>query len=510
MGNNLYGVLIDLVSIQKFVFSSNELKDNLGASFLVEEIYNDFLSEAYSKVTGKSLDVKNWNSSDFKLGDFIGYIGGGNALLFLDNEDDTKKFIKQFTKILLIKAPSCIPITAYDLFDLNNFNQSKENLFKRLRLNKASYLSQTSIPRHGITTECSKTGLSSECLEYKGDKRNYISMASKVKIDYASDAKYNHNQYITNNDYIFTDDLSKLGQEHHDKNYISVVHIDGNSIGDEFKKAKDINHLRKLSKEIKEITENSFKDLISLIISQKEELKLGENINEEKNKIILPIRPIIIGGDDITFVCAGKFGIYFAKLYLEFFEKHSKLHNYNFTACAGVSIVKTKYPFYKAYEISEQACSNAKEHRNTKADKKGSWIDFNISSGTILSNLQYTRETQFKNKDNSLLFRPYIINNDKYPKSFNKFVQNTTILKNEFPNSKIKELREVLTLGEDSILTFIEQQKTQGHDITKIKIDGKNYSNDLFQDNINPYFDLIELIEFYPSFLLEEGEKNNE
>ncbi len=42
--NNIFAVLLDITSIQKYIFESNKLKDNLGASYLIQEVYNSFLS----------------------------------------------------------------------------------------------------------------------------------------------------------------------------------------------------------------------------------------------------------------------------------------------------------------------------------------------------------------------------------------------------------------------------------------------------------------------------------
>jgi len=39
MGNKFYAVLIDTASIQEYIFMSNKLKENVGASFLVERVF---------------------------------------------------------------------------------------------------------------------------------------------------------------------------------------------------------------------------------------------------------------------------------------------------------------------------------------------------------------------------------------------------------------------------------------------------------------------------------------
>ncbi|WP_207680406.1 hypothetical protein [Desulfonema magnum] len=50
--------------------------------------------------------------------------------------------------------------------------------------------------------------------------------------------------------------------------------------------------------------------------------------------------PIILGGDDITFVCDGKLGICFSKLFIEAFEKQSVSFGRELTACAGIAMIR--------------------------------------------------------------------------------------------------------------------------------------------------------------------------
>jgi len=68
-------ILFDTMSIQQYVFGSNKLKDNLGASYIVEHIY-DYLKEK-----------SDANPNDLE----IGYIGGGNALVFIISEEKLRR-----------------------------------------------------------------------------------------------------------------------------------------------------------------------------------------------------------------------------------------------------------------------------------------------------------------------------------------------------------------------------------------------------------------------------------
>ena len=86
-----------------------------------------------------------------------------------------------------------------------------------------------------------------------------------------------------------------------------------------------------------------------------------------------PVRPLIFGGDDLTLVCDGRLGLALAAVYLKAFHTHttSEFSRLDFPdrdkkisdelkkpayACAGVAIVKTHYPFARAYKLSSALC----------------------------------------------------------------------------------------------------------------------------------------------------------
>ncbi|MEQ8189852.1 MAG: hypothetical protein ABRQ39_17925 [Candidatus Eremiobacterota bacterium] len=501
-----HAVLIDTVSIQKYVFGSNKLKENLGASYLVEEIYNSLLHKALKKIfPGLKIDLNGWKNNPEQL--LIqthpfeaAYIGGGNALLFFKEENKAKSFINEWTKILLIDTPGITTAVAYKEFDLENFKDSLKEVFKLLRENKATYIPQTVLPRHGITAECSRSGYSMEI--WNSSEEKYISSVTNAKIEASVEAKkelLNEFKDLLGEDFTFTDNLEELGQIKEKDSHIAIVHIDGNGMGKRFQACKSLEEIRHLSSSVENATKQAFRELVGEIISNFHNIDREVSISKTDNKIILPLRPIILGGDDITFVSDGKFGIYFAKLFMEAFGKESVSDGKPLSSCAGIAITKTKFPFYRGYELAEQLCSGAKIKRNKEKDD-GSWIDFHIAYGGFSGTLKEIRDSNYKSHRGDLLFRPYRLHT-KEEYDFDSLITNTATLK-EFPRLKIKELRDVLTEGEESGRTFIIEQKYRERSLPKIE--GKNYEISLFENNKTPYFDMIEIMEFYPSFLLKE------
>ena len=66
-------------------------------------------------------------------------------------------------------------------------------------------------------------------------------------------------------------------------------------------------------------------------------------------------RALVFGGDDVTFVCDGRLGLSLATLYArEFAAETAKRPECGpLTARAGIAIVKTHYPFARAYALAD-------------------------------------------------------------------------------------------------------------------------------------------------------------
>lgn len=291
-------------------------------------------------------------------------------------------------------------------------------------------------------------------------------------------------------------------------------------MGDRFRSKTSLKDVRELSRDVTKATEESFRSLLRTIVSRFEDIQnvLGYDTDEKRKKYPgkngkknIPLRSVIIGGDDITFVCDGKLGVYFARIFLEAFEKQQVSDNEALealSACAGIAITKTKYPFHRGYELADDLCKNAKKRRKEKGGE-GSWIDFHIAYGGFSGTLDEIRKSHYQSVQGKLVFGPYKIG-DHPVYGFNTLIANIWKLKykqypkvKNFPNSKIKELRKVLTLGEEATRTFASEIEARGYELPEIP--GNNYKIHLFENSMTPYFDMVELMEFYPEFALAES-----
>lgn len=529
--NNCYGVLLEVVSIQDYIFQSNTLKTNLGASHLIQnKVFNDYLKTAVSEVFGKSDDLawEVWlkNPSVIRISNDpfeIGYIGGGNALLLFQEEEKAKQVIRAWSRLLLVQAPGVVAAVAVDSFNPAKFQESCRILFKQLKNNKAAYIPQTTIPRHGITTECRQSGLSAELLiDWEKDKKEFVSSVTGAKINAATSAR-NHFQVMfkteLQNDYCFPNEFEKLGSISGEDSHIAVVHIDGNRMAQRFKNANSLQAYRELSKSVHEATMSAFSELVAHTVNNYQTIMedLGfDNQNKDKRywypmddeyKLkCLPLTPMVLGGDDVTFVCDGRLGIYFAKRFIEAFEKKTVSDEKKLTASAGIAIIKTKYPFYRGYQLAEELCSSAKKVNGKEDDpsKLVSALDFHVSMSGIYGMLDQIREKHFHAPEGYLLYRPYklVTGDTKDEKSLDQMLELCGKLKKDFPNSKIKELQSVLSQSEDAQKMFITEANYRSRSLPKMP--GKNYHKTIFENDRTIYYDMIELTEFYPKHALKK------
>lgn len=515
-------VLIDVISIQDYIFSSNKLKENVGASYLIKSMYEDILKESLKDVVGGILGICSWkkNPDDIKIlqgSDYeIGYIGGGNSLLFFKSKDNAADFIKSYSKALLQKAPGLK--TAFgidDNFNVNDYSNSIKRIHENLKKNKSMFSTNTVIPKHGITADCPRSGESAEFCENAGASQNdkqYISAVSKTKLEASEKALQELNeQYkiLLSNQYTFTNGFEKLGQSKGENNYIAVVHIDGNNMGEKIKACKNLCEMRKLSLCMFEAVEKSFYEVIQLITEKMKIMGESQNnivqFSQENGKIVLPLRPIILGGDDLTFVCEGRFGILLSELFLKKYSEH-KWNNEPLNACAGICIVKTKYPFYRAYHLAESLCKTSK--KRSKENKGESYLDFLISSSGFSGTLEEIRKQYYTGHSGNLHFGPYCVDSSDNPESI-KNLKNMVCKFNEWKNSSyLMKLRELLQRADSEELNFFVK-KLEQKNLSLPEIPEHFYHQKVFQDRRTPYFDVVESIDFYPSILMDGMEEQS-
>lgn len=548
------GLIIEVTGIQDYIFSSNKLRLSLGASYIIEHLIMDkLLLEILNEFSGKRKEkIKEWKivSEEPELaGDKIrlGYNGGGNCLLFCDNEETAKGFIEKFSLHTMLIFPSinlAATILSYDSSDTEILKEQRDGktFFQAFMSKINSKLSTERSQYHVISSPISPGYVRKDTYGFgyvdvlaSKDQNRYLksidnkntSISTLSKLKQVKNAIDQHNlDFLSDNQkYTFPSEFEDVCMED-DQGFIAIVHLDGNGIGSQFMSKKNLKEFQELSENVKSIgqetVKSTVKDLIELIEQTPDEGGLVlENIRAfskkhiDKEKIPLPFRPIISGGDDITFVTDGRLGIYLAKKCVENFIKVTKEKlGEEFHACAGVAIVKRKYPFIRAYHLAEELIGNAKKASRADDGKKYSYLDMYISNSGISGSLESIRKQTHERMENGKRYLthygPYLIATNQpstdqrhtlsaFIEKMEKSLSSTTL-------SKVQQLRTALYSSKKDREAYLNRIKALDENFySNLGMNSEHdLSNDPLFEQINeikkqtPWIDAIDFRDFYP------------
>lgn len=484
MTEKVGAILLDTRSIQKYVFGCNKLKTNTGASFLVDGIFTEAMVDVL-KQSGLKMPAEDWKeakklmlSEDNAVECEIAYIGGGNMLVLVRKGEESlricRELVKEWSLKVLLEAPGLKTGAAIGEIDLGdaNFQTSLNALYKQLKENQNNVLPQVDLPYTGFSVECDYSGKAANVYNKEYKRLVSAEVEAKTAAYDAADKKIKKNfSEVLGDEYDFCSELESLGYKD-GESYICVIHIDGNNMGVKFSNCRNMQERKNLSKKVQKTVERAFGELIKKIVSEYDSYAdvLDMRALKQGNKRLLPLRPIIIGGDDITFICPGRMGLQYAqafieavnsenllddKLYDRIVKETGKQVNKKLSCCAGVAIVPAKYPFFRAYELAEQLCDEAKE-KSRKDD--GNYLDFAILHGEKYGDVGLLRKEQYTSANGNLHYGAYNVLGDENDKQSVKglLALSRELSKKDMPRNKVKELRRVLHEDKHSMSIFLE------------------------------------------------------
>ena len=237
-------VIVDTTQIQRYIFNSNRLRENIGASHLVVQATRDWALENLATPH----NVEKWTDAEIiyndarrverdQLASELLYTGGGNFVVIFREETDAKAFIRKLSRKALCEAPGLeLLIVRYPFNWNDSLVTAMKGAFERLGEEKRTRSRSAPLLGMGVTALCRSTGLPAIGLTPKieGDV-NSVKLASAeilAKHGAIEHAKKRVAAYLPlpdNYSYgVSVDDLGRTIGEH---SFIGVVHADGDGIG---------------------------------------------------------------------------------------------------------------------------------------------------------------------------------------------------------------------------------------------------------------------------------------
>jgi hypothetical protein len=411
----LYGASVQ--GIQDFITQTGRLKEIVGASEIVEMI----CTELFYDWANISSDSPNLIRS-----------AAGNIRYVFDKKDDCETIVKNFPKAVMEAAPGIRLSQAVVEFEPGGAAQALRRIETELQVQRNRIPKPIEIGFMGLERSRRSGNVAVKFVDNEA-----ICTSIDAKLEASGKVRL----------------LSSLtGQQHPDRSqfeiqidkmvlrdgnrWVAVVHADGNGMGAIIQKLSEYLENEKNDERVK----NVFREF-SLAIDKctkkavqrafqhvEEKYKLGPR--NGARKATYPIRPLVIGGDDLTIVMRADLAFDFTHEYLRAFEEEtevgfSKLFSDHqleldisprLTVCAGIAYVGDSYPFHYAVDMAEALCKEAKKASKKNEDNPApsSLSFYKVQDSFIEPNIEDIR-TRTQHTPHGIRFDhgPYFLDTEK-------------------------------------------------------------------------------------------------
>ena len=421
----MYLTIYDISGIQKFIFATGKLKEQVGGSNIVHKIMYETLP---SLLNDKGVVDEDWREPDYNPFDFskktkkgnVVYIGGGNAMAVFEDEVAMKQVTRDMQKeVYKLTAGNIRLCYAYE--KVSDENQKYGEVYNTLMINMAEFKQTHSAVSSagGFAINALDVNTGEPLIRFSNGK--VLAASINSKLENADD-----NNLLVVDNINFTKHFEEHRKEDN-KSFVAVTHIDGNSMGKSIQKfiesldgkaesniKTSLSQMKLLSQEI----DNLYKEALSKTVVE---------IYKDQEKEVA-FRPVIRDGDDITFIIEAKKAFQFVKTYMKKLSEEIELEEkypimtggeMKVSAGAGIAFVHDKFPFDVAYDYAEQLCKSAKTKlKELSGDEKipesTSCLDFQVIRSGMGDNIAEYREKRYRfrdNKDDGVIYslekRPY-------------------------------------------------------------------------------------------------------
>jgi len=443
--------LLGTASVQSYVFSGNRLRDAVGGSVVVKQT------------------MERWKGRPETV-----YIGGGNALLMFPSRQDAEAAVFAWSEERLWKAPGVRLVAAH--FECGaDLPQTLEKAQKLLQQNEDRPPFGAPLGALPVTRDCPSNGLAANCWDSNEDA--WVNAATAVKRDSRNRARRQAR------DFEFPEKVDDL-RTTEGASQIAVCHADGNGIGKLFSPRspvlKELNgrtFLEKLvwlSGQVDAIGAEAFEATLRDVEGSLDDWCEAGVLSQGTQ---MPVVPVLMGGDDLTFVCHGRLGLAIVARYLEKYESVAgkQLPHLQLTACAGVLIQPQKFPLSRGSQLAHALCDSAKRYRRKRGE--GCWLDFEIVKEGCPPDLNQMRQPPH----GEAYRRPYRLGAGDM-QGWNQFKKLWQDFGPAFPRSQAKGLQTAIVAGENATKERHDALKSRGYPLPSELAD---------------CYDVLDMVDFY-------------
>lgn len=425
-----YLIMLQTNSNQPFILSSPRLREQIGASFEITLLSRWVEKEAKAILDTDDLPTSFWVSDS----------SGKVLVRFTETDGDPKELAKRLIREVTLRALTDAPgLDVTGVFietssdpvnpaDLNRLDRafSEYTLSRRpaaARFPQFPFLERGSESALPASASLHDLNLIQEPLKPNDfDESSPLSLPSRVKRAFASTSRKRQvddvkEQLAKQGKELKQEpefDPTKLaaafqdGEESEDaKNMLSsvgVVHIDGNGVGAIMRDLGSAHDRAQetgvcvSADEVHTDPDDALQTFIMVVNKRldqavKDAIALSwYDVQKLTPDTVVPIVPVLVGGDDVTVYTDGRYAIPFAEAYIRHYEELTEKDELlkqlavvagakkagPLTASAGAAIVGRNFPFHIAYDLAEELVSRGKELGKYPGTVPCSTINFHV------------------------------------------------------------------------------------------------------------------------------------
>jgi len=519
--------LIDLVGIQRFVFASNRLKDVAGGSRLVAE----------------ATDRRGW-LAELGVADRALVAAGGNVLLRSESRAEAQDVVARFTRKLIDEAPGLAAAVVHADEGERGFAETLQELHRRMPEAKGRRRPSLETLGVGVTARCRETGTVASIVTTDD---TYVSAGVDARRralrtrDLVMDDEFHASRDAPPVELRFPIENDQLGRSRGEKSLLGVVHVDANGVGalladwlagqaNGAGSDRDAEgRFREISTALAGLVEAAWDDVLERTRSrvawdpgrERFELtspRLGERfaLGRDGDTLFLPVRPILLGGDDLTFLCDGRIALDLAATALARFETSEIPELGRLGTCAGVMLVHAHAPFARAAEWAHRLCTSAKRSLKTGAvppEPGACALDWHVGLPNPQETVERLRERLYTRRGDglpeSLTARPYRLGAPDEKESW-RWLASTVLGPQTAPGggrsaclrgpvwrdrrNKVKELESLVRKGREAVAGALGAWRIAA---PSLRLPGGLEDDGGFFGGRTPLLDAVELIDLY-------------
>ena len=426
----IYLVMLQTNSNQPFIFSSPRLREQIGASFEITLLSKWVKDKAEELLDTKTLPRSFWVSDS----------SGKVIVRFTEADGDPKDLAKRLIREVTLRALTDAPgldvtgvfvkasSSTVDADDL----QKLDRVFLEYSLNRRPAAAR--FPQFPFLERGSESALPASAslgaLEFSQEslqpnnfdessplslpsrvKRAFASMSRKQQVDDVKERLAKRGKELKQEPSLDPTKLAAAfqdGEEFEDAkdmlSSVGVVHIDGNGVGAIMRDLGSAHSEAQeagvcISADEVHTEPNDALQAFIMVVNKRLDKTVKDaialswyDVQELTPDTVVPIVPVLVGGDDVTVYTDGRFAIPFAEAYIRHYEELTEKDELlkqlavvagakeagPLTASAGVAIVGRNFPFHIAYDLAEGLVSRGKKLGKRKGEVPCSTIDFHV------------------------------------------------------------------------------------------------------------------------------------